>query len=125
MKSRLTHEIARLASSRYQDRFILNGTKDEYVLPEEIIDTVRGTIATILANPLILRSYSELEVIALKRLDDIASTAYRILPWELGSGDVILSHPEWQRLQTCAQSCLRDFGFDLETWERSERSRAG
>ena len=40
MKNRLIKALARLASEPYQDAYLVNGTSDEYILPEDLVEDV-------------------------------------------------------------------------------------
>lgn len=40
MKDRLLKALARLASEKYQDLYMVHGTAEEYVLPEDLIEDV-------------------------------------------------------------------------------------
>lgn len=118
MKNRIINEIARIASRKYQYDFILNGTEDDYALPEEMIDTVRGTISTILGNPTLLKSLSNSQVDALERFDAEAGEAYSSLPWNSdATAEQILEQSEWNQLRRAAEDCLREFSVDVQEWE--------
>ncbi len=118
MKTRIINELARIASEKYQYAYVLHGTKDEYAVPEQMIDTVRGTISTVMANPTISSSLSDSQVEALKRFDGVAAAAYAQLPWHsVTTSRMILKRPEWQKLREAAAMCLRDFSVDVQEWE--------
>lgn len=40
MRARLLKALARLASEQYQDTYVIHGTPEEYVLPEDLIEDV-------------------------------------------------------------------------------------
>src|SRR5215813_1058902 len=44
MKNELVTALARLASLPYQQRYIIGGTTDTYVLPEELLEDVDGLV---------------------------------------------------------------------------------
>lgn len=118
MKTRIINEIARIASQKYQYDYVLHGTKDDYALPEEMIDTVRGTISTVMANPTLLKSLSDSQVEALRRFDDVAAAAYAKLPWySVTTAAMLLEKREWQELRKAAEECLGEFSVNVEEWE--------
>lgn len=118
MKKRIINEIARLASQKYQYDFVLNGTKDEYDVPEEMIDTVRGTISTVLGNSTLLNAFSDSQVDALRRFDAEAARAYSTLPWDSETtAEQILECDEWTSLRRAAEGCLHEFSVDIQEWE--------
>ena len=118
MKNRIINEIARLASRKYQYDFILNGTEDDYAVPEEMIDSVRGTIATIIGNAALAKSLSDSQVDALKQFDTKAAEAYSKLPWDSdATAGQILERSEWTQLRQAAEDCLQEFSINVEEWE--------
>lgn len=118
MKTRIINELARIASERYQYDYILHGTKDEYAVPEEMIDTVRGTISAVMTNPALSKSLSNAQVEALKRFDDVAAAVFAEIPWDLvTTAPMIVDRPEWQELREAARVCLLEFSVDLQEWE--------
>ena len=47
MKKRLIRSLSRLASFSYQEAYIVNASKEEYVLPEDIVEDVASIYQTI------------------------------------------------------------------------------
>jgi len=118
MKNRIINEIARLASQKYQYDFVLNGTKDDYAVPEEMIDTVRGTISTVLGNAILLNTLSNSQADALRRFDAEAARAFSMLPWNSdATAKQILERSEWTELRRAAEDCLQEFSVDVQEWE--------
>jgi hypothetical protein len=106
---RLISSLARIASRTYQIRYAVNGTKDEYVLTEELVEDAVTELERILRNSdssanLSNQLRTELEncYAALQALstDDCRSTAEMI------------DSPEWVRLRAAAMGSLRELGID-------------
>ena len=120
MKTRIVTELARIASEKYQYEYVLHATKDEYVVPEELVDTVRGTFNTIMKNPTLAKSLSDSQMEALKRFEEVAARTYAELPWDSTTTAAdILESAGWHELRRAAVECLREFSVRVEDWEAS------
>lgn len=120
MKFRLINELARLASEKYQNDFVRNASKCNYVLPDELIDSVRGTISVTLANGVLSSSLSSQQIAALQVFDKVAAaTSACLAENEKYSGPEILELPEWNNLRAAANECLCHFSVQLAEWESS------
>jgi hypothetical protein len=118
MKNRLINELARLASEKYQNDFIRNASKHNYVLPDELIDTVRGTISVTLANGILSDSLSSQQIAALQEFDKVAATTSAYLAENNNcSAAEILELPAWINLRSAAKECLSRFGVSPTDWE--------
>jgi hypothetical protein len=115
MRNQLIKHLARLASQDLHERFIRHGTKDSYVLPEELIDMVLGDIHVIMLHELLKRPFSDLELEALRRFDEIASATGTSIPWESAtSAGAFLDSPEWVALRNAAAMCLEKLSVDIK-----------
>lgn len=121
MKTRLSKELACLASAKYQHKYISHGTKNEYVLPEELLDVVQGTISTILANETLSKAYSQQQLVALHRFAAIAKSAYEAIPFEkdIGAIEIVESNEDWKKVRDAAGRCLITLEIDIKDWEES------
>ena len=110
MKTQLIKGLAQLASKKYQHDFIVHGTKDEYVVPEEMVDTVRATIAAVLRHPTILtKTQSE----RLASLDRLAKRAYdATFEYDRNSLSTMIDSADWSAMRECARACLHEFGIE-------------
>jgi hypothetical protein len=111
MKDRLLRSLARLSSEEYQNAFIVHGTRDEYVLPEDLVEDVASLCA--LAQREEQRGEflpDELEALD-RMLSDIRTRCRRVFAAAMPATASSLVHDneEWRSLRTEAQSCLNTF----------------
>jgi hypothetical protein len=103
-----------MASEALHRAFIDNGTKDQYLLPEELFDSLLGTLRRLVLHsddPLKERLLN-LYVYCIKESDKVdAGTFY-------GS-------TEWANIRTAVRNLLLQLvKFDLEAWEKRELTDA-
>jgi hypothetical protein len=98
--------IARLASLRAQDRYIVNATKDHYYLPEELIDVAISALQREKDNQQVR--------ILMKHLRSIS------VPESISSKDLVYSYAPWTELRKLAALYLEEQHFDLAAWEIEE-----
>ncbi len=116
MKALLDH-LARLASLPYQMRFIVSGTSNEYVLPEELLEVAENRLALALASQ---GNLSEEQRGALNRLRRVMEAEGRSIPFDdqsMSNLDLVERNEAWRRIRTEAAQCLELFQFDLKAWE--------
>lgn len=115
MTTSLLKGLAQLASRNYQYDYIVNGTKDEYVVPEELLDTVRGRIADALREP---NGLTDQQYDDLTALDALAKKAYdAVFDYDRDSLSTMVDSNEWSAMRELANRLLRDSGIqerDLE-----------
>ena len=117
MKNELVTALARLASLPYQQRYIIGGTADTYVLPEELLEDVDG---------LVLRAkraensaqFSDAQMCALDALatfiDEHSGKALGFSSPE-DAADKILNGATWSELRSKASAALAEFGRQIDT----------
>jgi hypothetical protein len=116
MKALLDH-LARLASLAYQMRFIVSGTSNEYVLPEELLEVAENRLALALAGQ---GNLSEEQRDALTRLREVIGTEGRRIQFDnesVSNLDLVRHNEAWGRVRTEAAKSLGVLGFDLRAWE--------
>lgn len=108
----LTVRLAQLASRDYHDRYLANGTKDAYRLPEEIIDTVGNEIDRARRPENAVR-LSSAQRDALDRMDDVISAKVDTALGEGLSREAFSEHvmrgESWATLRRTASDTLRTF----------------
>jgi hypothetical protein len=114
MNERDLESMARMASEVLHRAFIDNGTKDQYLLPDEIFDSLLNTLRRLVLDsddPLKDRMLN-LYVYCIKESDKVASGNF------YGS-------PEWINVRTAMRNFLLHLAkFDLEAWEKRELADA-
>lgn len=120
MKTQLIRRLRRLASITYQRKYIIGGTKDEYVLPDELLETTEDLVKLILSKPTSSEYFSERELSCLVAMQAILKHEGDKLPFDgsVSNEDLIENDTAWAAIRSTAQQCLRLFGLDLADWEK-------
>ncbi len=121
MKPRLIKELACLASERFQQRYIVDGTVDEYVLPEEVLFAPKGS--ALAAQGEGYRSqFSTEELGAIRRFVEIVTDELEKVPLDgsISNRELVFGNDAWARARRTARETLDALGVDLGEWERSE-----
>lgn len=116
MRRRIEENLARLASRAYQRRFINEATADEYVLPDEMLDSTSSLLEATLQSAILSRSFGDAE----RRCVEETLTGFRHLQKQIQFDDPEFSverDQDWMAVREMATQCLGILGFDLEHWE--------
>lgn len=121
MRNLLLKCLAPLASKEAQGKYIVHGTKDEYLLPSELLDRAASVVAQALSAPTARSGLSPNDIEVIRQFDVV-------LKWEAKDLDVtaysnqalIHSCREWAEIRGAAGTCLSALGFDRSAWERSD-----
>lgn len=107
--------MARMASQSLQEAFIDNGTKDEYLLPDELLDHLLDTLRS-----LILHSDDP-------RKDRLLNLyVYCMQKSDRACNGNFYCSPEWRDIRTAVRNFLIHLtDFDLEAWEQKQLINAG
>ena len=100
-----------LASLKLQDKFIVNGTINEYLLPEDLIEDA--------CSFLFVRDY--FAEIKSKRLIELKKAVKAYLACSsngLDSKQFVYEYQPWIELRNKAKAFLDEMYFDLEAWEQ-------
>jgi hypothetical protein len=110
MNGRDLDSMARMASEALQRAFIDNGTKDQYLLPEELFDSMLHTLRqlVLLSDDPLKERLLGLYVYCIKESDKVKNKNF------YGS-------TEWVNIRTAVSNFLLHIvKFDLEAWEKRE-----
>ncbi|QGW63903.1 hypothetical protein GOY17_02610 [Lysobacter soli] len=113
-----------LASRAAQDRYMVNATSDQYLLPVEAINDAQDVIRALSGSGPISalegmesKAREAVQKFALAwRSEENQIDAMLELPWD----ELVLRNQHWHALRGAAQLCLVEIGFDLAQWERDE-----
>lgn len=105
-----------LASRSVQRRYVVRGTRDNYILPTELINDAHY----FLRHPLLGTSMS------LRSVQDFARVLEECAP-KLALGDAPVTNEAlveenryWARIRSAAKAVLKEIGADLEEWEQTQ-----
>lgn len=112
----LLQHLARLASSRYQMRFVVNGTSTEYALAEELLEAAENRVVVALADDALADEHRR----ALRKLLTVMEGEGRAVPFDddsVPNRELVERNEPWGRIRAEAALCLNALGFDLAKWE--------
>lgn len=119
MKYRLQTALSRLASVEYQRRYIKQGTREEYVLPEELLEDAESLARLVLGRT----ALSELERRAVEKFLETASLNGTGLDSalrnpDISNGDLIENDSIWISIREAARTCLGALNMPVQDIER-------
>lgn len=122
MKNRIRRSLAPLASLWYQRRFILGGTREEYVLPQEVVESARSIAETIsqLHSAGLPCGLSEHEIEALDSFRKRVLELEANIPFEddtVSLTELIEANEAWDAVRAESRRCLEQLGISLLDWE--------
>src|SRR5207244_3414798 len=95
------------------------GTSDEYVLPEELVESACSLVRLVLRGPEILRG--RLTRNEIESLEVFLANVERIdIPSGLSAQQLIETNESWCAMRREASECLERLGISLSEWERKE-----
>ena len=101
--------LAPLASAKEQDKYIVHGTKDAYLLPEELLERAWNLLA-------------ERKDIAFPARECLAPLRDAVracdVPEEVSNEQLVRDYEPWLEVRRLAQASLTEIGFDLQEYER-------
>ena len=109
--------LADLASISSQRRYISHATKDEYLLPEELLDNAHDCIRRMRTLP---SAHGALSDAAVQAILDLEPLLLSVTNEVMKSERLVDGEPTWRALREHAARCLEAMGFDLAEWEKKE-----
>ena len=103
--------LAPLASLEVQKRYIVNGSKDNYLLHEDLLNTA---INTLFEQQVVTFD----ETGALKELKEAIRACD--IPEGMSNSNIIFHHQPWIKIRELSKKILLEIGFDLRAWEKHE-----
>ncbi len=117
--------LSRLASLLYQRKYIICGTIDEYVLPDQLLDEAIAYINTMLSNPRLSECFQEKQLKELIDLVQNLELLFGQIPFEdesVSNEELVLSNQCWIDARNLAAEFLNKRGYDLKAWEKDNCS---
>jgi hypothetical protein len=109
---KLIHKaLAPLASLKVQKRYIVKGTKDNYLLPEDLLNTAINILFE-------QQAVTFDETGALKELKEAIRACD--IPEGMSNSEMILGCEPWIKVRETSKKYLSEIGFDLQAWEKHE-----
>jgi hypothetical protein len=110
-----------MASAAYQTKYVVHGTVDGYVLPDELLDSACSSIETALGSKVLRGSLTETEATELAVILSRLRELEKQIPFNQPSvsNSELLENPFWQDARDLARKGLGVMGSDLEECERT------
>ncbi len=119
MKARLIESLARLASAKYQDRFLVHGNGNNYVVAEDMLESALSNLQQALDVPVMSAQFSDSERESLRAcLGQIEATS--IPPPDVTNQELVHEDRGWRAMRGACTKALSVLQFDLASWERHE-----
>lgn len=125
MKNRLINALSRLASSSYQEAFMVSGTKDEYVVPEDLVEDV-ASLCRLSQRAEFAAEFepSQMEAVV-ATLAVIGQHGRRLFanPAATTAAYLVREDQDWAAMRSSASECLGKFGIDAAALRSDEIDR--
>lgn len=116
LKKRLLQAIARLASVKYQEAYIVGGTADEYVLPEDVLEDV-ASLCSLTAQAQYRDNFSTDQHEKINALLLVVRKYGRPIftsETAMNAEELVRDNEHWKTARSEAARCLMSFGFDID-----------
>lgn len=114
MKTRLIQALSRLASTSYQEAYIVHGSKDEYVIPEDLVEDV-ASLCRLAQRPEFMRDFETPQILAMSAMvNAIGIHGPRLFsnPVATTADRLVHEDPDWAEIRRAASECLVKFGIN-------------
>jgi len=98
--------LAPLASLKAQEKYIIGASKDEYYVPDELLEQA--------SSSLILEDQTGSVKYLKKKIDDL------VFPGRYSAHELVHECQPWVELREVTKAYLKEIGFDLKEWEENE-----
>ena len=123
MRSRLLDDVSILASRHFQERYVVNGTKEQYAIPEEILEAALSSARAALDQKSPNSALSATEANAVIKFIADASDAVSNLDLHdiaVTNKQLIEQDERWETARSAAGRLLGALGSNLTEWERQQ-----
>ena len=119
MSEIVAQSLARLASLNLQRRYIVQATRNEYYLPEDLLERAHDLVRQVRERFPICTDVSDATTRAIFALEPLLDAV--VPPPDRTGLDHLIEHdPRWRAAREQAARCLDTFDFDLAEFECTE-----
>lgn len=122
----LVDDLAHLASLKIQERYVVNGTPESYLTPDDLLENLDSSLLFFrfekaperinkLERSLGCSAFQKL--LALERLVKDNPSFLDCYTFE-SLATLVHDDPVWVRIRSIASEVLREMNFDLQEWEK-------
>ena len=120
MRHTVSKRLAPLASLAAQRRYIVHATRDEYLVPEELLHDADDVIRQVRTMPAVRDALPVSAVQAFLDLDGLLDAADGAAQSAQSSEQLVEHDAAWRAVREHVARCLDMVGFDLAEWEKTE-----
>ena len=116
----LTQLLANMASEHVQTKYMVSGTRDEYLVPSELLEDAYYAMRLVKENRPGTKTLTASARASIMALAPLLEEAKNLRLVETASPKQLISHPAWMAIREQAAKCLRELNFDREAWEAQQ-----
>jgi hypothetical protein len=120
MRHTISKRLAPLASLAAQRRFIVQGTRDEYLVPSDLLNDAVDVVRQVRTVPAVRDALPASAVQAFLDLDRLLDAADGAAQHSQSNEQLIEHDAAWRAVRKHVARCLDMMGFDLAEWEKTE-----
>ena len=120
MRHTISKRLAPLASLAAQRRYIVQATRDEYLVPEELLNDADDVVKQVRTMPAVRDALPTSAVQAFLDLDGLLDAADSAAQSAQSSEQLVERDAAWRAVREHVARCLDMVGFDLAEWEKTE-----
>ncbi|MCP4609973.1 MAG: hypothetical protein GY845_14790 [Planctomycetes bacterium] len=119
----ICNKLAHLASMKMQKRYMANATKDEYLLPSELLEDGFSVVEAVEKHWGRSVSLHRSDRQAVIEFGKVLKKEYELIDLnEVALEEIVSNNEPWANIREAAQKCIGALGFDLEAWEKEQLS---
>lgn len=118
IKQRITNVLAPFASQAYQAKYILNGTANQYILPNDLMEDVNSLYILVECSPNLLDEFTDYERQIITSVLESIKNGVRDVPGNLDNQALVNEDPVWRSICEQSKFSLSLLGINLKLWEQ-------
>lgn len=120
MRYSIFKRLAPLASLAAQRRYLVHGTRDEYLVPEELLNDAYDVVRQVRTMPAVRDALPASAVQAILDLDSLLDAVDGAEQRTQSNEQLVEHDAAWRAAREHVARCLDMVGFDLAGWEKTE-----
>lgn len=120
MRHTIAKRLAPLASLAAQRRYIVQGTRDEYLVPSELLNDADAVVREVRRMPVVQDALPASAVQAILDLDNLLHAAVATTERTQSNEQLVEHDTAWRAVREHVARCLDMIDFDLAAWEKTE-----
>lgn len=108
--------LARLASIEYQKKYIVNATKEKYVMAEDVFEDAASALNLVINQDRYHKYFSAQQLTDLQEFYSLMKQIGPKIPWDdenMTAEEFVLREVNWARVRNESLLCLNKLGVDV------------